>query len=493
MSAKKILLILFGLIACGLLVLGVSIALILPRLVEQRVVAEARARGVELTPGEVSFGLGWLQVTDSRLTLIGVPGLEVRAGLIDAELDGLSPVRFTMARVQAVAVGEPLAFARQLDAWARARAGKLEEPLHVKPLTFTLRSEANAPSLLALEAGELRFMNDRAELVAERALAYNRDLGGLRIVQDERALWAGLTLKQSALDNPIVALELGGSSQRNLHVAVSPVTLGHLEKLLGFELPLDEGVTVSGTLGATIPNNMAAGGRVTGRVDVILKGYVPPHPVELDGFVFGDTTQIGSAYRVEPENLRVVLEQSSVKAGRFELLGGGEVQATGLDARLTLLLTGDLPCNALAGAAAETRLGRALGRVTGKAARQVVSGRVGVRVSVEARASALDRARVLRTILPGCGLKALSFSELLQLGELIPEAMDPKVQADFEKLLEKNLPPLPPPGGSVTLRLPDIGDLKLPALPGAPRPNSSAKSKVEPGNLAAPNSAKPGQ
>jgi ADP-dependent NAD(P)H-hydrate dehydratase / NAD(P)H-hydrate epimerase len=468
-GAKKILILLFGLVALGLVVLGIAAALTVPRLVEERVVAEARARGVELVPGKISFGIGWVQVTDARLGLLGVRGLSVRAGVIDAELRGLTPVRFRMARVQADGVGPALPFAQQLAAWLRAQGPKLREPLVVNPLSFTWREVPKDAPQIALDDAELRFEDERSALTAKRAMFGGKALGELRVRQSEQNLRADVTFDQSALDNPLLSLEFSDGSEQRLHVALAPVTLGRLGQIAGMELP-HASVQVTGTVDARIPNNLAAGGHITGRVDVTLKGYVPPHPVELDGFVFGDTTTIGTAYRMTLAPPRIVLEQTTVKAGTFVLVGGGEIRLEGLDARLALLLSGDLPCSALAGAAAETRLGRALGQVAGKAVRQIVEGRVGVRVSVDALASAPGSALVLKTITPGCGLKPLTLQELVKLGELVPETLHPAVARDFEKLLQKNLPSLVPPAGSITFRLPTLD-----ALPRPPRTGANTK------------------
>jgi hypothetical protein len=267
-----------------------------------------------------------------------------------------------------------------------------------------------------------------------------------------------------------------------VHVALSPISVNRLGGIFGLRLPHEE-ITASGTFAIRIPEGVAAGSRITGIVDVLLKGYVPPHPAELDGFVFGDTTSVSTRYSLEPEAMRAVLSESRVKAGRFELAGGGELRATLAGAELELALSGSLPCNALASAMAESRLGRALGKVSGKAAMQVVGGSVGVHVAVRARSTEPDKARVLKTITPGCGLKQLTFEELVKLGELVPEALDPKVAKDFEALLKKNLPGLPllvPPP-----KLPEFPGIPLPQFPkppaaGTPKSSNGSKKPLAP-------------
>lgn len=235
-------------------------------------------------------------------------------------------------------------------------------------------------------------------------------------------------------------------------------------------------------LDATQAPNTSPPAGVSGRADFTLKNYVPPHPAELDGFVFGNATDFGATFTLEPEKSRVRLEQALVKAGNFVLEGAGELRLEGTRGRLILLLRGQLPCNLLAGAAAETRLGRALGRLTGKAAREVLSGSVGIRVAVDADPTDLPHARALKTISPGCGLKPLSLNELQALGELLPDALDPAVAKDLDTLLKNPLPALPNLGPDTKLNLPNLNALPLPQLqlPVPPRTGTKAAPKAAP-------------
>jgi hypothetical protein len=201
--------------------------------------------------------------------------------------------------------------------------------------------------------------------------------------------------------------------------------------------------------------------------------------------VFGDTTTVSSRFQLEPDALRVRLEDVVIKAGRFVLTGTGQVSWEVDHAKLSLRLSGQLPCAELASAAAESRLGRALGRVSGKAARQVLAGSVGVRVVVDADTREPERARTLKTITPGCGLRALSIAELVALGELVPEALDPRVLRDLQTLLEAPLPTFPNLGKDTQLILPGIGSLPFPPLPKAPSSagKSTDKKSSEPSSV----------
>ena len=488
MSAKKILLGVLGLLLLGLLGLGLVVFVVLPRFVEAEVVREARARGVELVPGRIEFGLGWVRVKDAKLSLIGVRGLAIHVDAIDAELEGFAPKAFALSQVKARAEGEVPTLLSELLAWVRAHEGDLREPVLAAPIAFELLGAASPENTennawLALEGGELRVADERRLLTVKRARVRGQELGEARVLVAKERTRIDLTLGESALENPLVAIDLESSpSERRVNVALSPVSLVRLGALFGVTTSFGRNVTASGTFTARVPEALALGAAIDGSVDMALKGYIPPHPVELDGFVFGDTTSFATRYRLEPERLRAELSGTRVKAGAFTLSGSGLFEASLPEFALGLLLSGALPCNTLASAAAQTRLGQALGKVTGKAALQTLSGSVGVRVSVQATSANLANPRVLKTISPGCGLKPLSFAELVKLGELLPEALDPKVAQDFQELMRKTLPGLPSvPGVNAPLTVPKITlpppVLPAPTLPvfrGGPRSDSPA-------------------
>ena len=138
-------------------------------------------------------------------------------------------------------------------------------------------------------------------------------------------------------------------------------------------------------------------------------------------------------------------------------------------------LKGALPCDALAGAAAESRLGQLLGRASGKqgkrAAQALVGGEVSVEVGVEATTKDLANAKLTQKIGIGCGLRPLSLGELIALA---PNAKDLQAIGDEvgRKLegigKELGLPPVP-------------SGLTLPPLPpfplGEPLPKPAAPAK----------------
>lgn len=463
MRAKKVLLILFALAALGGLVLAGVLAVLVPRWVSERVVAAARERGIELVPGDIDFGIGWVRIEASKLRLIGVRSLSADVGTIEAAVVGFVPVRFAVRDVNALALGTPWDVAREIEAWATQRQRHLKEPNSIERVRFALSQRAGAPADVAFEGGKLRVTPEQTLIEGTRLRAYERELGDFRLQRAGRVTRAAFTLGERSLENPALTLDYSDGQARSVHVALAPTSFARLSQLARTPNPFPD-VVLSGTLDVQIPSNLIAGGRIQGRSDWTLKGYIPPHPAEIEGFLFGDTTTVTSAFTLEPENLRAVLAPVELVAGRFALRGKGEVLLEGQLARLALRLRGVLPCASLAGAAAETRLGRALGAVSGSAARQVLNGSVGVSVAVDVDSRDLAAPRVLSTILPGCGLRPLSLAELVQLGMLLPDALSPEVARDFQQLMEDNFRALKPPPG-VHIVMPKLPELELPQLP----------------------------
>jgi hypothetical protein len=480
-SAKRILLILFGLFSVAIIAIAVVLAIAIPRWVEGQVHTQAKARGFEIQAGEISFGWQWVQISDATISLIGVPEMTSKVGVIDVQLSGFEPQRVTVNRVAVDAAGDLLKLATALESWRSAHAKDLHEPLAMKPFTLRAATSKGAPPVVLLDGGELTLASDRVTSRATSFTAFGHALGGVTLLREPDHVRVGFTLGQSALENPTLSLEQTGASARAFHLALAPIPLAKLGAALGVELPLAETV-LSGTLDVNTTGAITPLSHFSGRADFTLKGYIPPHPIELDGFVFGDSTTLSSKFEVEPELLRVRFSELAVKAGSFELKGEGELRLEALDhGRLTASLRGSLPCAALAAAAAQSRLGQALGRLTGKAALQTLSGGVGVRVAVDADTRELEKARVLKTITPGCGLKPLTLAELQALGELAPGALDPAVLRDLDALLKGPLPTLPNLGPGLNLKLPALP--RFPALPS--KPAASSKPATSPAKPAA--------
>jgi hypothetical protein len=189
----------------------------------------------------------------------------------------------------------------------------------------------------------------------------------------------------------------------------------------------DEPITVSGSAELTTGPDWTGEGK--GATALTIEGFVPPHPVELSPFVFGNTTTVSANLSLDAAWNVLRLDSARVAAGAFALVGKGTLERAPDHGSLEMTLDGDLGCAALADATAKSRLGALVGGWVGSAAKQALNGSVHVSVRLSADTRELARAKVIRSIGLGCGLKPLALP-------------DPKALPTLDDLT-KNLPPMP--------------------------------------------------
>jgi hypothetical protein len=168
---------------------------------------------------------------------------------------------------------------------------------------------------------------------------------------------------------------------------------------------------------------------------MVLRGWVPPHPKELGGIVFGDRTSFASSFRVTEDRKTVTLTGASLTAGAFKLTGTGTIDRSQDYAIVKMDMAGSIPCVDIARSAAGAHLGSAAGAFAGDAAKILMEGSVGVSVKVEADTRDIAHPKIVQGVGVGCGLKGLP-----QIKIPLPQIKLPSV---------KDLPPLP--------ELPDFG------------------------------------
>ena len=472
------------LVALGIIVVGVGaiifgIRVYLPRYIEKRVVAEAAARGIALTPGEVSFGFGWVQLSGATAKLIGAPSFEAKLGLVDVQLKDFEPTQVQVSDVQVGVSGSLPRVLLELGEWAKNHPQAFEAPLIASRVSVQIAEAPATAPWLELSGGFLTRTVAGAAFSAQSCKLSGFELGkvgaGFSQTGGDVSIGFGDQHAQAAPLRLDASVDPKGAGK--VSIVLTPTKLGLLGKGIGIPLPLPD-VIAAGKVELAFPPGLT-GGEVTGKLSSSLKGFVPPHPPELDGFVFGDLTTFDTDLRIDASRNRVTLSNTKVKAAKFELSGGGSVLREGKDASVDLDLKGALPCDALAGAAAESRLGQLLGRVSGKQGKRtalaVVRGEVSVEVGVKASTKDLLNAKLTQKIGIGCGLRPLSLAELIAL---TPNAKDLQaIGGEVGKKLEAigkdlGLPPVP-----TGLALPPLPTFSLPdpqAKPGTPKKDLAA-------------------
>ena len=479
---KRLILILGAFVVGAIVAVGAAAMLLLPGYLRDRIVAEAKERGVELEPGKVSFGFGRATVSDARFRLMGVQGLVGSAKTLEVGLDFLEPKSVLATDVNIETAGSAPLLALEITQWAKRYPRTLKLPAQAKEISFSWRERVKEKPWLEIAGGEVAPQKGGAVFRAEAATFAGAPLGKIGASWTSDDAVVGLGFGEEDVSRAPVRISVQHAlPEPTAKIELLPVKAEKLADPLGVKLPIED-VTASAVVNLTLPKS-ATPEPISGDLSVTLKGYVPPHPRELDGIVFGDTTTFDSKLKLNAPRTRIELTESKVKAGDFSLRGKGNIDRHATHATLALDLTGNIACTALAGAAAESYLGQTLGKLAGALAKAAMKGGVGIVVKIRADSRDLDNAKVLRTIGIGCGLKPLPIPEIEIAGFKLP--------TEFPKDL-KGLPPLPsglPPIPSGLPPLPSaLPGLPLPKIE-TPKPKPAPKPTEKPAPKPAPKPA----
>jgi len=466
---------LFALLAVGAVV--VAIFVIRPML-RERVIAEAQKRGIELGFDEVEVSWSHLSVYGARFRLIGVKGVAGTVKRIDITTQSFEPTGIALEELHLEVLGSVPSLILETTEWTKNYPDAFTLPQNARPVSVRWRiTEAEEP-WLSLTGGRVGSTEKGGDFSVPLANVAGISLGpvGTHWSKASSQIRLGLGDKD-AKDTPLSIDVDFAKEQPTAVIRLEPTPTERLARPLGSELPI-QGVTVSSDVKLTFANRLGTG-PVTGSMKLKLDGYVPPHPPELDGFVFGQATFFESDFKVSEDRQTVVLDPTSVKAGAFELKGNGLVQRFPDHAQAHLKLQGALACTALAGAALETHLGQVLSKLPKVVAKQTLQGSVGVTIQVNADTRDLKHAKMLKLIGIGCGLKPLRLPTPEELAAFARE-LPGFVGALGERLpLPLPLPsglPAPPPSALLppNLPLPTI-EFKTPT----PKPDTKAPPKAD--------------
>ncbi len=477
----------------GLLLLGgagLLLLVMLPRYVEGKVLSTAEAEGVTIKPDDIAFGWGWVQLTQVTVSLDHVRSVQMQVGRIDVALDGLTPLSIGLSNVDGVVTGSLTNVGLELSEWTKAHPNAYALPLGANNVHVRFLEAAGTPPWLDVSSGELTRTAAGGVFAAQHARFLGVDLGKVGAGFAREGSTIALGYGESDLGRAPFRVEVAlGGKVPTATFTLAPTAAERLAKPLGVPLPVP-GVIVSSETTIAFAQGAAAGA-VSGTTSVTLKGYVPPHPFELDGFIFGDTTTFDSKFALPPTRDRITLTDSHLKAGKFELVGGGLLTRSSDHSEVSISLKGELPCSALASVEAESRLAKILGGQSaltakaGQVAQKLIAGSVAIGLAVHVDTRNVLAAKVERTIGIGCGLHPLSLAELGKLFPLPPDITEllqnlPALPNDLSKLppLPSGLPPLPSGLPALPAGLPQLPNFGLPtALPTTPPPTATAKPK----------------
>ena len=501
-SGKRWLLVLAIAVALLLGASGIVLLVLLPRYVESKVLASAAANGISLKPSKIRFGWGWVQVTQARVKLDGVRSVEMQVGRIDVALDRVTPLSIELSNVDGLVSGSLSNVGLELSAWTSAHPSAYSLPLSAKNVHVRFVDPAGSPPWLEASEGSLTRTANGGAFSALHTVFMGVDLGQVGAGFSRAASAIALGFGQSDLTHAPFRVEVKPSATPpTATFSLAPIAADLLARLLGVELSIS-GVTVAAETSIAFGTGPAKGS-VNGYTHITLKGYVPPHPFELDGFIFGDTTTFDTKFALPKTRDRIALSASHLQAGRFELVGDGQLIRSPDHSEVSVKLHGELPCSSFAAVEAESRLSKILSgsllAKAGKLAEKLVNGSVSVGLELSVDTRHLSDARIDRKIGIGCGLHPLSFAELNKLFPLPPELNAllqnlPALPTDLSKIpgLPSNLPPLPSGFPALPVGLPQLPNLRLPtSRPTTPPPKAGATATSAPASTGSKPTSKP--
>ena len=431
---------------------------------KQKIIDTAKDQGVVLQLSEVDVSFTLLRLRDARAQLEGVDGITAYLKDVDVGITGFKPNSIQVQGLIVQTVGPPLALRRAFLSWQDRHepAASLNVPPkpQIKNIKITWQETLGTPPFLQLEDVTLsaieqpyRPIGQDIALRAERAQVGSFSIAPLLLALHNEAdsieiglganRWEGLTVRGGWMNRP---------DADELHVSFGPVELGPWLAKTGLRIK-DRSLAAAslyGGLSALIPRNEQL--PYQGNLAVDVQGWTPPHPEELQGFPFGNSTKFETSFEIDRALTSAMFTKTRITSGEFRLKGQAIARRNSLlSASVQGELKGHIPCTALAGAVAESKLGKAYGAWVGRNAGQIVQGNVEITLQVDADSRFVSQAKVVKQIGIGCGLRPLTVRDLLTLG------LPPVPDADLLTHIGQDLPHL----GAL---LPPVPSIHLPDL-----------------------------
>jgi hypothetical protein len=384
-------------VSLALVLAAVAFVFLLPGLLRNRVVEEARGRGLAVKMKSVELeGLFPWDARQRALVAHGVtarsldaPEVEIDVGEVRAPLSGLAPGRIEVDAVQVTAPDVPtlMAFEQSM----KRDAKKQTVPIVATNVTVNVTNLAESVALgatatakrieskegsLALEAVEVSL---RVPLVDVRVGPVSVD-----VEREPDRLW----LRPHALR----AVRLGVNDLATTgFVEIDSLTPRDVAPWLpGLAF---ESVSARGQIGLALskaPNR--------GSFEITVVGIALPLAPEV-AEALGRTTIMSGEVSVDART--ATIEKLQIKAGVLTLLGAGSAS---LDGPFKLDASGSADCKDIAASVLAARLGPGAGLIAGGLAGNRVSGRVDARLIVEGDLRDPKSTRVTPTAVVGCNV-----------------------------------------------------------------------------------------
>ncbi len=363
----------------------------------------ARAQGLEVETDYVVVDLSGLTLERFRARPVGISGVSVAASKVKVALGWLSVQRIDVHGAALRVEGPIMQVASETQAWLKARASDAQM-VHLHDLQVDWAGAAKQTPWLVLRGGSAEPIASGTTIYAADLRVQGIALGPVWLTRSSDRASVQMGLGKSQPSAALLRFDIQGTAAPlAATLSLQPVAVSSLQPIVAAAGPMAN-IVVDGTAtftAAPVPN----AGDVDVRATMNLRGYVPPHPKELDGIIYGTTTSLGLRARVSEGRDEIPIAELSLESGAFKLSGSGTMKREQQRGRIHANLAGQIPCSALARSAATAQLGRTVGGLLGDLAKVAVTGAIAINATVDIDTADLSAMAINPVVGGGCGLK----------------------------------------------------------------------------------------
>lgn len=361
---------------------------------------EALARGFELTFAGLSIVPDRIVLQRAQVRLVGVPQVGFECDELIVDLQGLDPLRIQGKGSLIHVNGSPDELQRVFLSFTKLHAESVRLPMM---LDGEYRYGDRTHPWVTL-SGHAKSAGDGDVQFNGTWRVQQTSLGTITLHHSpDHKVKLGLGLLLS--DKPAVHVALDGTAAPyKAVVTVASQKVDDVCRVYGLSVPKGlGGSSVEGTLSLVLDGDLPAKPH-HGMAAFVVQGWVPPHPRELDGIVFGTNTKLGTTFEVLPDLSEVRFTKATVEAGALKLEGKGNTVRDGLSARTKMDLSGNVACSEIGASAIGSHVQGLVGDILRGVTRMTVGGTVKIRVLLDADTKSLSAAKLEQAVEIGCRL-----------------------------------------------------------------------------------------
>ena len=339
-----------------------------------------------------------------HVELDGVRGLHADVDEASVDLDGFKAKRIVTAGTRVAVEGSAADRLLDLGAWSNGHPDLYRVAGEGHGVTITWAAVAGEAPWLSLSDGALSSNGTDATFRTPGAVISGLSIGAIGAAWSDADATITVGLGSEAIGAAPIKVELHPTDKpATAALTLRPIKLASLGAPLGLALPAP-GAVAEGSAALTL-GSRAGKGVIEGAASFTLTGWVPPHPRELGGIVYGDRTTFATKLSVSEDHLKVTLSETAMTAGALKLKGGGVIERRSTYALSSLDLKGSIPCSDVARSAVASSWGDLAGQLAFGVASVAMEGSVAIKVHVEADTRDLQKAKLTHEVGVGCGLR----------------------------------------------------------------------------------------